>query len=264
MTTQITPQSYSALVKQFTPLDLILFKGNSYISDAISLGEQKAFGDGEFSHSAILITSDVLPSVTQLIPGRWYIWESTVASSGDVPNIETGTVKIGVQIRDLEQVVTAYTTSGGKTAWAKLLNNPWNDSTSRKSIVKTISDINNTYGTQSYDFNCCDLLAVAFPCLRRSRNIFDSILYEGHLILTTFHVESPDSPAIVGWQFCSELVARVYQAIGIIDPKLDPRNFAPVSFIGATPELIPCLVVKPVYITPDINRGIYLYSKIAQ
>lgn len=269
--TTVTPQTYSDVVQQFTPLDLILFRGSDYISDAISILEQKVLGDGDFSHDAILVNSDLLPTVPQLIPGRWYIWESTMSATSGIlsdftdgqPNVETNTGKFGVQIRDFEQVVTAYTQGGGKVAWAKLLNNPWLGS-NRPNLVQTICNVNTIYGTRTYDANCFDLFGVIFPCMRKPRDVFDSILYDGHLILTTLHVESsdPNNPGMVGWQFCSELVARVYQASGLINPKLDPRNFAPVNYLGVNPTLIPCLVATPIYMAPDPNRAIYKYTKV--
>lgn len=269
-----TPQSYLALVKQFTPLDLILFKGSDYVSDAICIVEQKILGDGEFSHCGILVNSDLLPTVPQLIPGRWYIWESTMSATSGIlsdftdgqPNVETGKGKFGVQIRDLEQVVTAYTKNGGKVAWAKLLNNPWGGVgrlVSHNNLVKTVCDVNKIYGTRTYDVNCLDLFGTVFPCMRKPRDLFDSMLYDGHLVLTSFHLEAntPNDPGITGWQFCSELVARVYEAIGLISPNLDPRDFAPVDFLGVSPKLTACLVVTPVYITPSLNTEMYVYNK---
>ena len=272
MTTQITPQSYLAIAKQFTPLDLILFKGSDYVSDAICIVEQKILDEGDFSHCGILVNSDLLPTIPQLIPGRWYVWESTLSATSGIlsqftdgqPNIETGNGKFGVQIRDFEQVVTAYTKSGGKVAWAKLLSNPWGNVSPHNNLVKTVCDVNKIYGTQTYDANCLDLLGAIFPCIRKPRDLFDSMLYDGHLVLTSFHLEAnnPNDLGITGWQFCSELVARVYQAIGLISKDLDPRDFTPVDFLGVNPKLVKRLVVTPVYITPSLNTEMYVYTKV--
>ena len=59
----------------------------------------------------------------------------------------------------------------------------------------------------------------------------------------------------VDLQFCSELVARVYQKLGIIDQNLDPEDVTPVDFLGYDQDGIPKLVKDPVYFT-EASKGI--------
>lgn len=288
--------TYSILKSSFKPLDLLLFRGTDFISNSVCIVSRITTGDGDFSHAGLLVNSELLPTVECLVPGKFYVWESTFSATDGilyhftdgVPNIETGKGRLGVQIRDLEQVVKHYTAIGGKVAWAPLIKNPW-DTVNHNNLAKEVSSIHRIVGNRTYDFNCCSLLASAFPCLRTPRDVFNRIIsgsQEVHVswdpLLTqkeqdkidkiyTDHAGHQDTgsdfPApqtigakialavnnnnISGWMFCSELVAVIYQQLGIIEEKFDPQNVIPVDFLGCDADGLPQIVHRPTYIVSN-------------
>ncbi len=256
------PQRYEAMVLRFNPLDLIFFRGTDYISDTIRVLEKATTGLNDFSHVGMLVNTEIRPSVKQLQKERWYVWESTMSETEGImanyadnqPNMETGTGKFGVQIRDLEHVVSTYTGKGGRVAWASLYNNPWHRTTflpkERKKLIKNIRSLHREVGDRSYNANFLTLLAVIIPCLRDPRDEFEEILTEGHSVLVSWGIHKAKKNDIgpAGWLFCSELVALIYQKIGLIPPDKDPRNVLPVDFLGVDVDGIPRLVDLPLYI----------------
>lgn len=256
--------SYADVVSQFTPLDLILFRGADFVSDTIRFLEKEELKNGQFSHSAVLVNSEILPRVPQLIPGSFYTLESTFsATSGilekftdGVPNALTGKGKFGVQIRDFEDVVTGYLkSSGAAVAWCPLLNNPWkrrpNETDAayadrKQEIIQDTWDVFMEYGARTYDPNCLDLGAALFPCLRPARKAFRTVLAGDEKILSSVDIKIDPT----GWVFCSELVALVYHELNIIPASIKPENVTPVDFLGAGNNGIPDIVATPVTLQP--------------
>jgi hypothetical protein len=269
--------NYNQLIKQLTPLDLLLFRGSDKVSDVICFLQNKFLNCGEFSHVGLVVNSELLPTVPQLKPGRWYVWESTMSSSGGIisnfvdnaVNVETGEGKFGVQIRDLEKVIDSYIGKGGKISWAALKNNPWKVLKDRKTLISNVTRAHTLYGTRTYDANVCALLGALFPCFRKVRDVFDEFLINGEFILSTIndyiefdddvpHDDDPDyfdqtisKYNMSKWVFCSELVAIIYQKIGVIDSDKDPRNVVPVDFLGYDVDGIPRLVDSIVHLAQD-------------
>ena len=120
-----TSATFEDLASQFAPFDAILFQGGDIVSNTIMIIEEMSTSDlAEFSHMGMLVNSDILPTISQLIPGRWYVFESTMSMKfySSVQDTVSKKGKFGVQIRDFEEVISSYP---GRVAWAKLLNNPW-------------------------------------------------------------------------------------------------------------------------------------------
>jgi hypothetical protein len=89
------------------------------------------------------------------------------------------------------------------------------------------------------------LLAAMFPCLRIIREIKDTIFGALYKVLYLCGLANINSgPA--GWQFCSELVANVYQSIGVLSQSFNSKNILPVDFFGYNE--IPALVQHPILI----------------
>lgn len=254
--------TYADAAKNFQPLDLILFRGSDFVSDTIRLFEAAELKNGQFSHSGVLVNSEILPSVPQLTPGRWYVWESTAsATSGilekfttDVPNALTGKGKFGVQIRDFEEVVSAYLqSSGAAVAWCPLKSNPWtrlpneNDvvyADRKAELIQDVRDVFVEYGTRTYDANCLDLFASLLPCLRKPRDKFRAFLVGERKILSSVDLKLDP----LGWIFCSQLVTLIYQEVGVISGSINPLNVVPVDFLGNAG--IPRLPERIVYLQP--------------
>lgn len=121
----IVDKRWDDLVKLITPLDLVLFAGKDLVSSTIRNLQDKKLTIGNFSHVGVIVSSFVLPHVKELQPGEWYVWEST--SSLRLPGFENevpdvfGKHKLGVQIRNLKQVLEIY---NGDIYIAKIKNNP--------------------------------------------------------------------------------------------------------------------------------------------
>ena len=121
----IVDKRWDDLVKLITPLDLVLFAGKDIVSSTIRNLQDKKLTIGNFSHVGVIVSSFVLPHIKELQPGEWYVWEST--SSLRLPGFENevpdifGKHKLGVQIRNLKQVLEVY---NGDIYIAKVKNNP--------------------------------------------------------------------------------------------------------------------------------------------
>jgi hypothetical protein len=121
----IVDKRWDDLVKLITPLDLVLFAGKDLVSSTIRNLQDKKLAIGNFSHVGVIVSSFVLPHIKELQPGEWYVWEST--SSLRLPGFENevpdifGKHKLGVQIRNLKQVLDVY---NGDIYIAKIKNNP--------------------------------------------------------------------------------------------------------------------------------------------
>ena len=259
-----TPVEYDKIKENFAPLDLILFQGSEPVSKLIGFLELETLGNGDFSHVGLLVNSEILPTIPQLQPGRWYVWESTFSAtegfmkkfSDGVANITTGEGKFGVQIRDFIDVCTSYQ-KDGKVAWAKLINNPWENTKDRKALINKVTSIHELYGNRTYNANFLALLASIFPCLRKIRDNFEELLVDGHSILTSMKLvkDDPSNPGVIGWLFCSQLVALIYQRLGLIPPEIDPDNVVPVDFLGYDSDGMVNLVNKPVYIEAVVKSN---------
>lgn len=186
------------------PLDLILFGSRDPISKTIQLMESIWYKDHRFSHVGIIVTSDVLPSLTFLIPGRLYILESNF-TYGYSPDVESGYGKIGVQIRDLAHVLKDYTKED-RIVWLSLKDNPWNKY--RSMCIQVMENIWKKYRNKGLDLNPIDLLSSVSPffAMYRDDDIDDEV-------------------------FCSEFVTLIYQCLGVLPKGIDPRDISPMDFL---------------------------------
>lgn len=226
----ISPKDYRNLDIQ--PLDLIFFKGSDFISDTVSITEDLAVGNGDFSHVGLIVTKELL-NLEFMIPEKKYILESTVSYS-DV-NLINGKRTSGVQIRSLNTTIEYYLTNPKcKIAWGKLRNNPFIKN--KEETKKKFLAVFNKYKDSQYDFNCFNLLAAAFKRFRPIRNAF-TVVYD-EFFVTLFGEKD--------WVFCSELVAIIYNSLGIT--KCNPRDVIPMDFLGYDIDGLPMVVYKPVYI----------------
>lgn len=227
-------------VKVIAPLDLILFRGVDLISRVVEVAERKEIGCDRFSHVGIIVNSEILPSIRELEPGKFYIWESTSTDKKDpVVDVEDGKHHFGVQIRPLEDAVKIYTSvEGGTVTWGQLKDNPWNDIKKKVEIIGILDKVHADFGRRTYEANFLSLLAVVFPRLRRIRDLVDTTCIDSYKLFTSWKTDSligPPNVPIAGWLFCSELIAIIYQNLGILSKDYDARNMAPVDFIGSRP-----------------------------
>jgi hypothetical protein len=162
--------------------------------------------------------------------------ESTMSGplNDDVPNVETGASTFGVQIRDLRDDITSYLQNPkANVGVCKLIHNPsFCRVKDKKKLIKKLEKVYKEFDGKTYNFGLIDLLATVIPCMRSIRKVDDDTLGE---------ITDTDN-----WMFCSELVMRIYQKIGLIDPKIDYRDTTPVDFIPG-PETTNDLAYKKLH-----------------
>lgn len=251
MTTEVSPLS-STLIPPLTiydkmaPLDLIFFSGTDLISIVVKDVEQLGCGFKDVSHVGIVVTSEILPSIKELVPGKKYIWESTsslvVPCTGTpfVPDVERRTSRFGVQIRPLEDVVSTY---DGKVYWAQLKTNPWLGLNTQITIISKVEQLHLSYKATHYESNPISLLSSAMRLMRPVRNLIDYTLICGHYILNAMRITSGPWTQLNAEEltvFCSEFVTIVYQTLDILqqDPSVVPYNTTPVNMLHAMPGLL--------------------------
>jgi hypothetical protein len=232
--------TFSEIKDTLRPLDLVFFSGSEIISSVIKglqymhllpSAEEIDVCRGEFSHVGMVVTSAVLdhPSV---IPGEVYIWESVMSGllcQDGQTNISGAT--FGVQLRDLGEVCKNYLSSPKSRIAIGRLGESFcsfrNDSEMKVKFTRIFDRINGT----TYDANPISLLASLYSPLRRLRKYSEIILKTEEFL------------------FCSELVAVVFSAMGILDDSINPKNVVPMDFLGCdTDGEILCVVGELVYI----------------
>ena len=262
-------KQYSEIKDQIKPLDLLLFRGNDFISDTIKEFEWLLEGCGEFSHAGLVVDNKILPFVSQLKDDHLYVWESTMSGScdgynksGGVPDIEIGKGRFGVQIRDLEDVIISYEETNKSNvnenkntavAWCQLIKNPFltNDD-NRKEIIDELNRFHTQYGFRKYELNPLVLLSAIFGCCRKLRNDYDKMSIMGHNILVKFgkaYGKEDDEDIDEESVFCSQFVTMIYKRLNIIPKNIRSSDISPVDFLLA--RKIEKLVADPVYIIPD-------------
>lgn len=225
---------FSEIKDQLKPFDIIVFRGTEFVSDTISLFEKLFLGNGDWTHVGIVITSDFV-KFKNSVPNKLYIWESTMSGplSDGVDNIETGKGDFGVQIRNLEKVIDKFDkNTNSKIGWCQLINNPINkkenesddDYNSRILILKQkLQEFYFKHGNDLYDFRLSSLLKSLI-------SNFPQIGHNDHMF------------------FCSELVTKIFEIIGIIDSDIDPETMAPVELIEGSN---PFVKIPPIIITRE-------------
>lgn len=241
---ELTSASWKTVREMVNPLDLVFFNG-PHVSKAIrtlqkrkiSKKKRKAQTAQEimgWSHVALVITSELVDDA-RLVPGKLYVLESTMSGSkNDGVNAINGDSFFGVQIRDLDELISAYTKDDDHAvgiAFADQQHGGWNDTGARDRLRILMTSWLHHYEGARYDWNVISLGGSIFPTLRPLRNAFEKV----------FNTD--------GWLFCSELVFSVLQVLGQYDESFDPRNVLPMDLIGYDTDNPP---VPKIYSAPVI------------
>lgn len=245
-------------IEQIKPLDLLVFKGGDLTSHAIMEGEEYITGSSNTpSHVEIMITKEWCDRIKcheehPIYADQPLSWGST--SLGKSISIETGGHVNGVQIRDLEYLMTKYLSKeGSNVGYCSLRNNPtvfyldnekWTDYAARSDKLKRdLCAAYDKYHGKEYNNNPLALIGVMFPQFRHLRNA-------SQMSISSFEKGNK--------LFCSEFVASLYEDIGIIDDMtdgvadgkmLDPRDVLPVDFFGpdADNQFVNSICKEPVW-----------------
>jgi hypothetical protein len=203
--------SYENIKSLIQPFDLILFRGDDSVSHLIQRLSGRVLGPdaSQFSHCGIIVTRQIL-DIPELIPGRLYIFESTMsgALTDGVKNIHNHSF-LGCQIRSFDDVVKAYDAPPGtQLNWCKLKYNPLINCNPDDllGIQKIMMECYESYNGLRYEVNLFQLFAAMFPMLRLCRfNLFEN-----------------------RFMFCSELAANIYKKFGLFNGR--PGNVVPADF----------------------------------
>lgn len=222
--------------------DLLFFRGTDVVSNAISRIQKQKTGCGDFTHVGIVIRgTDLMPAKegedAWLKPDILYVFESTMSGNmADGCTDVHGESHLGVQLRRLDDVVTAYDAPPkSRLAWCALLESKRiSDDTERAIACRNIYE---KYRGLRYDLSAVDLSACAFPQMRRLRDskaftrVRDMLSKAVYSSKRASNASGDDNDLISRWQFCSELAANIYREIGALDQAVEPQNVMPIDFL---------------------------------
>jgi len=230
--------SYENVKPKLKAFDLIFFKGKGFTGDLIRFGQwitsvNKDYNIGtlEFSHVGLILTSDLLQGVKNVLPNELYIWESTLNDRSGIGVADiNGNYFKGVQLRNLDAVVSNYNKNQvnkavrkGKLLKDSCISIAQLNEKSRECIDKKYDDLKITfprifkkYQGVHYDSQPLDLLGAMLKCFR-----WGDITEELNEVLG-----SKD------WLFCSELVTVVFKEVGIFPETCMPPFVVPTDLLG--------------------------------
>jgi len=252
-TAPITDPAVTSFLANVKPLDLIVFRGGDFVSNVIRKMEGHQTGRDDISHVEMAITREWCSKIkpVHLIldhDNNILSWGSTLSGrlNDGVTNLETGTATFGVQIRSLHDLVTASLRDpAANVGICHLLTNPTvrrpgepeeNYNVRVKLVKWQLATAYEKYMGRTYDANPISLFAAMFPELRPVRDV----------------VTDSD------WLFCSELIALIYETIGIISPNVDARNVLPVDFLGGDEDGMTRVCSEPIWFKKTITQGKFI------
>ena len=220
---------FSFIKSTINTYDIILFRGSDFVSDAIADVEQVYAGIKDFTHAGMAIRPrDLPPGSIYRSEGdqnKIYVFESTAsgASIDGVPSVIDHKGHLGVQLRDLSQVVLEYDKNKhSRMAWLPLLEE-FRPATNPFVVEATLT----RYMGIRYDVSCVDLCAVVSPYMRYLRDCWLFRCVRNALCMCLCCAK-PDT-----WLFCSELCAQIYIDLGIFSHSVVPADILPVDFLPA-------------------------------
>lgn len=173
-------------------LDIILFKGNSIISKMIEF-----FGESKYSHVGIVLKNPrwLKPELEDGL----YLFES---SYNNIPDSEDHTIKIGVQLHRLEDIVKDCPKESVLIRHVHC--------TRDESFYKKLIDIHNQTYNKPYDLNIFDWIAAKY---------------------NLDHVIHPNMEYKQTKEFwCSAFVSYVFCELGLIQEDINWSIIAPRDF----------------------------------
>lgn len=260
-----TDQQIKDFVSIIRPLDLLVFRGGEGVSTMITKLEKMQTGNDTVSHVEVVITREwcekIKPINTETkvrdSDTTLFSWGSTMSGplNDGAYNAETGKSTFGVQIRVLEDEVASYLKNPkANVGLCRLLDNPTLRRKGESEIEYAVRarrlkyDLARAYDLhngRTYNANPLALLGCMFPSLRPLRTA-------GREILGKFTEMNQ-------WLFCSEFVAVIYEAIGVITDEtdgvkdgklLETGDVLPVDFLGCDEDHNG--IVKPICEIPPI------------
>lgn len=248
-------------IKGIKPLDLLVFKGTGVTSNVIIKAEEWVTGFTDApSHVEVMITKEWCDKIKtyegiSIEVDQPLSWGSTTL--GKSISIETGGHVNGVQIRDLEYLITKYLSNPtSNVGYCSLRDNPTQFSPDKESLThylirkdriqENLRISYDKYHDKEYNNNPLALIGVMFPQFRYLRNVSQE------------NYENYGNDGNGNKLFCSEFIATLYEDLGIINDMtdgvadgkmLDPRDVLPVDFFGpdADRQFVNAICNQPVW-----------------
>jgi len=248
---------YEEIKGDIQELDMIVFRGNEFISNVITTMERLVSGKGDWSHVGIVISKKLLPDLnTYDPPDTLYIWESTLSHDSvdadevqkmppeDTPRpsvcAESNQPVFGVQIRRLNDVLRHCFKKKVKVGWCKLIVNP-----QRKRLDETE-----------------DVYMIRLNNMKKMLQVLHRDYYHRPYEKNVFRLFSSLSPRFSccrsdccpgrTWVFCSQLVSIIYQQLGLINEDIDPALITPQMLVSPETSKIPSINLTRIVATPII------------
>jgi len=230
----------SDILPKLRPFDAIFFKGNSAFSSVIKLfgkTKKRVINQCDFTHVGVIVTSDILLH-DNILPNRKYILESIVGGifAHNIKDINQKTFS-GVQIRDLEEVISAYDIDNStQVAYGLLINNPI-DTIPFKNIKEKFTEFYAKYYGKNYDMNPYSLASSACSCLRPCRTSVETFC-------------NTDD-----YYFCSEIITILYKYFGIYPESVNEKDVLPmdIAYSELDKDNNPKIMRKLIFITTLIH-----------
>jgi hypothetical protein len=248
---EILKKSFHEIKDELEPLSILLFRGSDLYSkmirdvESIELNNEKIIEEyGLFSHCGCLINKKLFPNVKNMQEGKWYVYEMTLTSPifGDTtPDIESGSGKFGLQIRDFESVLNTYP---GRIVIIKLRNNPilQRENESNKEFEDRLNKLY-LKSQKFHDLNK-NLLYQMDP-LRLIASVFSKFRFIRKLL-----------PFSKYWKMCSTTLTYYLQYLEILDKNINSEDIIPEDFIyDSNNELKQStFILPPIEITKNLNK----------
>lgn len=243
----VTEREYATVATTLRTWDLLLFSSPDPLSRGIRCLQRRRLGSGttDHSHAGVVVRANDLPRghAHHGPPDLVYVFESVLGgpSAGGVGRVPGNDAFFGVQLRPLHEVLRAAWLAQGRVVWCPLDRYPALDRCRQGAFPQLLVD---KYNGTPYDWRPTTLCGSILPCCRPlralSQHLFGCCFRRRRLI-------------------CSQLVAHIYQDLGLIDREVDPRDVVPADFVARATmdttadedEAIPLLVSHAYRLMPQ-------------
>lgn len=254
-------EPYSRARDRLRTFDLLFFRGKGLFAEAILRAQLKSApstGRDEVpTHVGMVVRGEQFPVGSPYrAPGAVYVFESTssgkasaslhattrggrvVEARGAPPSV-AGTSFSGTQLRNLDEVMEGY--DGREGTWVRWA--PLRDSVRESRGLDADGEASLQYWNEvfrelngrHYAWSVIELLASVFSCCRAFRGCNERLraCCVGCCSKGCAPCRRCADNAASEWQFCSELVSRVYIAYGLLAADANPEDVTPLDLYPA-------------------------------
>lgn len=201
--------AWSKIRSQLKTLDLIQFHGWDWVSRGMIRVERRALGPNgaRFTHVALVLRGSDFPKTSRFYDDtKVYAFECTDPKEDDVTTLN-GRKFQGVQLRDLDAVVTNYDCSEvTECAWMRM-----HDEVRPNIEPEELERVVERYLDRKFEWNPLYLLGALYVRLRPWRDLYGRARPSDKL-------------------FCSQHTALVLKDLGVLGSNVNPLDVLPADF----------------------------------